>query len=143
MKLILVALDNSPRAPKVLEAALSLAKITGAKLHLLRAVGLPPEVPIIPLGITPDGFMQVLIDDAKVHIDAVAKNVPPELLAGAATHVGTPWSAICETAKEIQADLIVIGSHGYSGLDRVMGTTAAKVVNHAECSVLVARNLHV
>jgi nucleotide-binding universal stress UspA family protein len=35
--------------------------------------------------------------------------------------------------------LIVIGSHGYGGLDRVLGTTAARVVNHALCSVLVVR----
>ena len=37
------------------------------------------------------------------------------------------------------ADCIVIGSHGYSGFDRILGTNAAKVVNHAECSVLVVR----
>ena len=36
-------------------------------------------------------------------------------------------------------DLIVIGSHGYSGIDRLIGTTAAKVVNHAKQSVLVVR----
>jgi universal stress protein F len=34
---------------------------------------------------------------------------------------------------------VVIGSHGYGGLDRVLGTTAAKIVNHASCSVLVVR----
>jgi nucleotide-binding universal stress UspA family protein len=36
-------------------------------------------------------------------------------------------------------DLIVIGSHGYDALDRLLGTTAAKVVNHADRSVLVVR----
>jgi nucleotide-binding universal stress UspA family protein len=36
-------------------------------------------------------------------------------------------------------DLIVIGSHGYGALDHVLGTTAAKVVNHADRSVLVVR----
>jgi nucleotide-binding universal stress UspA family protein len=43
-------------------------------------------------------------------------------------------------ARAIGADLIVIGSHGYGGLDRVLGTTAARVVNHADRSVLVVRN---
>ena len=37
------------------------------------------------------------------------------------------------------ADLVVIGSHGYGGLDRLLGTTAAKVANRAPCSVLVVR----
>ena len=35
--------------------------------------------------------------------------------------------------------MIVIGSHGYGGLDRILGTTAARVVNHALCSVFVVR----
>jgi len=46
---------------------------------------------------------------------------------------------ICRTARELDADLIVIGSHGYGGIDRVLATTAARVVNHADRSVLVAR----
>jgi nucleotide-binding universal stress UspA family protein len=42
-------------------------------------------------------------------------------------------------ATEEDVDLIVIGSHGYHDADRVLGTTAAKVVNHADHSVLVVR----
>jgi nucleotide-binding universal stress UspA family protein len=54
--------------------------------------------------------------------------------------VGVPWEAICAAARDTGADLIVVGSHGYSTLDRFLGTTAAKVVNHAPCSVLVVRS---
>ena len=56
-------------------------------------------------------------------------------------HVGTPWDTICREAKTLECDLVVLGSHGYSGLDRILGTTAAKVVNHCERSVLVVRAL--
>jgi nucleotide-binding universal stress UspA family protein len=42
-------------------------------------------------------------------------------------------------ARELSVDLIAIGSHGYSPVDHVLGTTAAKVVNHADRSVLVVR----
>lgn len=143
MKLLLVALDASQRAPKVLETAVDLAKRTGAKLRLIRAVGLPPEIPMSPFGVTPEGFLQMLIDEGKQQVQKIAETVPAELLDGVDTRVGTPWAAICESAKEAKADLIIIGSHGYGGIDRLLGTTAAKVVNHAECSVLVARNLHV
>lgn len=143
MKTLLVPLDASQRAPKVLATATELAEKTGAKLFLLRVVGLPPEIPMSPFGVSPDGFLQILIDDAKKQLEEQTKDVPAALLAGRETRVGTAWAAICEAAKEHAVDLIVIGSHGYTGIDRVLGTTAAKVVNRAECSVLVARNLHV
>lgn len=143
MNTILVALDASPRAAKVLETAVDLAKRTGAKLHLVRAVGLPPEIPMSPFGVSPDGFMQVLVDEAKTQLAAATAGVPAESVLSRETRVGTPWVVICEAAKEHKVDLVVIGSHGYSGIDRLLGTTAAKVVNHAECSVLVSRNLHV
>ncbi len=45
--------------------------------------------------------------------------------------LATPWQGLCTIAEGCEADLIVIGSHGYGGLDRVLGTTAARVVNHA------------
>jgi nucleotide-binding universal stress UspA family protein len=53
--------------------------------------------------------------------------------------LGAPWEAVCSAAREVSADLILIGSHGYSGIDRLLGTTAAKIVNHADRPVLVAR----
>jgi len=52
---------------------------------------------------------------------------------------GVPWQAICEAAREQEAELIILGSHGYGGFDRLLGTTAAKVVNHADRSVMVVR----
>lgn len=54
--------------------------------------------------------------------------------------VGTPGLEIAEYAKTIQADLIVIPSHGYRGVKRlVLGSVAERVIRHAECSVLVLR----
>lgn len=143
MKLVLVALDASPRAKQVLETGIDLCRRVNAKMFLLRVVGLPPEIPMSPFGVTPEGFLQVMLDDAGKQLDAQTASVPAELVAGRETRVGTAWAAICEAAKEHAVDLVIVGSHGYQGLDRVLGTTAAKVVNHAECSVLVSRNLHI
>jgi nucleotide-binding universal stress UspA family protein len=53
--------------------------------------------------------------------------------------VANPWRGVCAAALEEQVDLIVIGSHGYGALDHVLGTNAARIVNHAPCSVLVVR----
>ena len=66
-------------------------------------------------------------------------DMPPELFDGIEVRVGVPWNSICAEATSLGVDLIVIGSHGYGALDRLLGTTAAKVVNHADRSVLVVR----
>ena len=53
-----------------------------------------------------------------------------------------PWEGVCRVARERQVDLIVVGSHGYGGaMDHILGTTAAKIVNHADRNVLVVRTL--
>ncbi len=50
---------------------------------------------------------------------------------------GRPWVEILRKAVEIDADLVVIGSHGYRGWDRLLGTTAGRVVDLADRNVLV------
>jgi universal stress protein F len=140
MKRILVGLDGSPRAAGVLSAAITIARAQGAKLTLLRSVGLPPDVPQDFWKATEEPLLDVLKRHAKESLDAQAATVPAELLGGTQIVIGVAWQAICDGAHEQQADLVVIGSHGYSGFDRLLGTTAAKVVNHAQCSVLVVRN---
>jgi len=53
---------------------------------------------------------------------------------------GSPDSRIVETAEEMAADLIVIGSHGYNRWERLLlGSVSNSVVHHAHCSVLIAR----
>jgi nucleotide-binding universal stress UspA family protein len=139
MKRILVALDSSPRARGVLAAAVDLARRTGAKLRLLRAVGLPPELPATLWAMPPNQLLESFLVTARREIDELAKSAPPELVEGSSATVGVAWDTICAAAREHDADLIVIGSHGYGLLDRLLGTTAAKVVNHADRSVLVVR----
>ena len=139
MNRILVALDHTPRAKEILAAAIDLAKRTNAKLRLLRCVGLPPELPANVWALPPAQVTEQLLQLAKKELEQDGAGVPPELFDGATVHVGVPWDTICTVAKEEDVDLIVIGSHGYDILDRIVGTTAAKVVNHADRSVLVVR----
>ena len=140
MKKILVGLDGSPRAAEVLAAAVSLARLSGGKLLLFRGVGLPPDLPAAAWAVAPGELEIVLEREALEALKARARDVPSHLLGGVSVALGTPWQAICEEAKREDVDLIVIGSHGYGVLDRVLGTTAAKVVNHADRSVLVVRS---
>lgn len=139
---ILVGLDGSPREAAVLTAAQDLAVRFDAHLLLLRAVGLPPEIPPEAWQ-NPELTVQEFLE--RQARDALSKCAATLCEALGPRHtlevvVATPWQAVCSTAQAHDVDLIVIGSHGYGGLDRVLGTTAARVVNHALCSVLVVRS---
>jgi nucleotide-binding universal stress UspA family protein len=136
---ILVALDASPRAPTVLSTARACAIAMRRELVAVRAVGIPREIPDEVLSLPPDKAEEAFL--------AIAQREVAELLRtpGAGPHektmgvAGVAWDAICRAARDRGAGLIVLGSHGFSGLDRILGTTAARVVNHAPCSVLIVR----
>ena len=138
--MILVALDGSPRAPVVLSRAIAVSRAQGAQLVLLRSIGLPAEVPQDLWRSTDEPLLDVLDRRARAYLDECEARVPGEVRGGTRVVIGSPWQSICDAARNLRADLIVIGSHGYSGFDRLLGTTAAKVVNHAPCSVLVVRD---
>ena len=140
MKRILVGLDGSPRAAGVLATALTVARAQGAKVTLVRSVGLPPDVPQDFWKTTEEPLLELLKRRAREYLAEVAKAVPADLLAGQEVVVGVPWQGVCDLARQEDVDLVVIGSHGYGGLDRLLGTTAAKIVNHATCSVVVVRD---
>jgi nucleotide-binding universal stress UspA family protein len=139
VKRILAALDGSPRAPKVLEAATQLAELAGAKLVLYRAITVWPDLPREALVETDLRLEDVLVANARTDLQRIADTLRPGLLEQIVTTFATPWDGICRAAKERAVDLIVIGSHGYGGIDRLLGTVAAKVVNHADRNVLVVR----
>lgn len=141
MKRILVALDSSERAPIVLAAALRLATLADAKLVVYRAIGVPPDMPRELFEMTDLRLEDVLMRNAHEGLSRLVRDVPPERIERLATSFATPWNGICETARDCDADLIVLGSHGYGGLDRLLGTNANKVVNHADRNVLVVRTV--
>ena len=140
---ILVGLDGSPREERVLEAAQDLALRYDARLTLMRAVGLPPEVPPEAWQNPKLSVKDFLEGRAREGLERLARELPPGVRSRCALEVvvGSAWQALCMGAQALEANLIVIGSHGYGGLDRVLGTTAARVVNHALCSVLVVRSV--
>jgi nucleotide-binding universal stress UspA family protein len=140
MNRMLVALDDSPRAARVLETAIDLSRRTDAELVLFRAVALPVGVPVEAWAISGEDLPRLLERKAREQLAMLALRVPRERLAGLRVTVGTAWNEICRAAHEERVDLIVIGSHGYGGIDRLLGTTASRIVNHADCSVLVARD---
>jgi nucleotide-binding universal stress UspA family protein len=141
MKRILVAVDGSERAKLVLGEAARLAQRFDAKIIVMRSVGLPVEMPPAIWKATDVDLTTTLVEHARLDVKDLTDSVAAGLVEESIVELGVAWDAICNTAKAKNVDLIVIGSHGYSGLDRLMGTTAGKVVNHADRSVLVVRGV--
>lgn len=139
--LILVGLDGSPREAHVLAEAQTLARTHDAKLHLCRAMHVPLSIPAIAWSIQGDEFREFLLEHGRAALSHLAEKLPPELLHGTTCTIGNPAEVLYDVAKTIKADLIIVGSHGYDRIERVLGTTASRVTNTAPCSVLVLRSL--
>jgi nucleotide-binding universal stress UspA family protein len=138
---ILVAVDSSTEASGVLAEAVALGRTLGAPLLLVRVVSWPIEEPAsLYSTMGSDSMLELVENEALRDLQALAGQVPSDVLVQ--THVahGKPWQAICDNGRINGARLIVIGAHGHSGLQRMIGTTAARVVNHADRSVLVVKH---
>jgi nucleotide-binding universal stress UspA family protein len=142
-KHILAALDGSPRAPQVLHTAAELAARTGATLHLCRAVTVPVGVPDDSWMLAAADLSTRLLDHGTRDLTRLAEDLHPTttpiLWGERVCRLGPPAPTISDIAGELHADLVVVGSHGYGLLDRILGTTSARVVHHCPCSVLVVR----
>jgi nucleotide-binding universal stress UspA family protein len=136
-KRILVATDFSEQAGKAFDAALALAARTKAELHLIHAleVALPlfePYAVVIPADWIGEARRLAQEKLAKGQAAVKAKG-----LTGT-THLGDVPAAhaIAERARELGADLVVIGTHGHTGLKHVLlGSVAERTVEYAPCSV--------
>ncbi len=138
MKRLLVALDTTDNSTFVLARAVELAKELGAKVRLMTAVHVPPMVPALPVGpIYVD--RQAMFDDAAALLREREREVPPELRDGILVEMGIAHAAICSAARSYDAHLVVIGAHRHGVLARMLGTTAAAVVNHIDRPVIVVR----
>ena len=102
----------------------------------------PPAVDIVLAGATFEEIRQQQRSDAERLTAGAAAALASAGLGGVETAVreGDPRSEIVEEANSSSADLIVVGSHGRTGIERwVMGSVAESVVAHAPCSVEVVR----
>jgi nucleotide-binding universal stress UspA family protein len=137
MRSILVAVDGSRRAPAVYQTALAFAKQFDATLHVFRAIVVPQDFPPAAPTRREDELPHQMEGQATEELRAMLGSPPSRVLPPVLRFVSQAWRAILAIADELDVDLIVLGSHGYEGLDRILGTTAGKVVNHAKRNVLV------
>ena len=139
---ILVPVDFSKTSEKAIQYAVPLAAAFAAEVMLVYVVQpyslsaelgyIPPEMAI---------SQQEIIAIAREELDKLcAKVIGQRVRSQVKVGVGAPWHEIAFVARETKADLIVISTHGHTGLKHVLlGSVAERVVRHAPCPVLVVR----
>lgn len=145
MKTILAAVDFSDATRGVIDMSLSLANAYGARLHLLHVV--EPEPSYTAYGFTPDEFPALHAYQEKAKLRAVEKMT--SLAASSQhnspgldlhTHVeeGSPLHVILEQVKTIDADLVILGSHGHGVIaSLLLGSVAEGMVRKASAPTLI------
>ena len=136
---ILIAVDNSEIGTHATMVGLELASALGAQVAFIHVIGAALSddawmpVASLELSLPPDyEIAQVLA--------SLRERVPIPSDAAKFVPVGDPVEQIVGTARGWPADLVVMGSHGRDGLNRVLlGSVAEGVTRHAPCPVLVVR----
>jgi universal stress protein A len=138
---ILVPLDFSTSAEKALRYAISFARQFDARVTLVHVrpttyypAGMGEFATILPANEPP---LDQIEADLKKN---AARLVPPGMCERTVVRIGAAYDEICRVAEELAIDVIIIATHGHTGLKHaLLGSTAERVVRHAPCPVLVVR----
>jgi nucleotide-binding universal stress UspA family protein len=136
MKKILVAIDDSDASEKVAAAALDIGKPLEAEVTLLSVVD--TNFIVTDGVVTPQEIAESIHLALKKNQLRIIEKSPAGNKVKAHVEQGKPWEVIIEKAKNWGADLIVIGTHGRTGLKYLlMGSVAEKVLRHSTLPVLI------
>src|SRR5688572_14476942 len=143
---VLLAVDDSTYSAEAARAVADRPWPSGTKIRVLSAVEkvrMPamPEV-MLAAGGDLDRLQQQRTSQAQQLIKQVSEKLDAAgLKTETAVRDGDPRSLIVKEAEEWPADLIVLGSHGYTGIKRwLLGSVAQSIVSHAPCSVEIVRS---
>jgi nucleotide-binding universal stress UspA family protein len=136
---ILVAVDGSAHGELAVDQAISLGGICNSEIFLISIVDLYPE----QMAVAP-ALVEKMSEEARQYLDKAKQKIDKADIS-CETIVrmgGKPHEFIVQEAKEKEIDLIVMGTHGKSGIRRVLlGSVAQNVLAHAPCPVLVVPNV--
>ena len=143
-KKILVATDFSETSIEALHQADALAREMGAELYVFHSV---PDLiranPLFPQKNIEDAYQlpQVMERAAQAVERMISEHLRPDCeRAKVVVETGAAESTLLRTAQELEIDLIVLGSRGFSGLRHVLlGSVAERIVRYAHCPVWIAR----
>ncbi|MDJ0984318.1 MAG: universal stress protein [Desulfobacterales bacterium] len=132
---ILVAVDGSDFSMAAVEQAISLGGICNSQIFVVSVVDLYPE----QMEVAPT-LVEHMSEEVRQHLDeAKAKVDKAKIPCETIVHMGgAPHEFIVQEAKDKNVDLILMGTHGRTGLKRVlMGSVAQSVIAHSPCPVMV------
>lgn len=136
---ILHAVEFSEFGERVGSRAVRLAQQNNARLSLIRVVEFLPADVSTEMGLFEDVEVEKqLLDNTRTRLAELAKKLGVED-AAQWVELGVTRHEILRVAAEQAVDLIVIGSHGRHGLQRLLGSTANSVLHGAGCDVLAVR----
>lgn len=142
---ILWPTDFSDLSLQAARYARGLRDLFDAELHVLHIVTPPlaPDISItLPADVPTDYNDDRLLAACRQRLDDLVNELfadVPRLVSD--TFIGHPWSGICDYAERHHMDLLVVSTHGRTGLQHVLiGSTAERIVQHAPCPVLVVKN---
>jgi len=142
LRQILVPIDFSDSSKRALHYAGLLAVKFGARmvpLHVVEPVIYPSDMAFAPMAAELPTKISVAATKRKLELWC-AGILPTGALDKPIIRIGQPFHEIATAAKELEVDLIVISTHGYTGLRHVLlGSTAERVIRHAPCPVLTVR----
>lgn len=136
---ILAAVDFSPPSHEAMRTAAELAAESGAQLAIAHVWQVPMLGPELPM---PAAYLQDLRSAAEQQLaawTAEATEVAGKRVASM-LETGAAWDQVTKLVHRNDYDLVVVGTHGRTGLKHVLlGSVAEKIVRHAPCAVLVVR----
>ena len=140
IKTILVPIDFSKASKKALVYAVKMAEQFGSKIILVNVVEpvATPDFAYHPLMLETDKMKAA----AKEQLSLLCREarLPARMVEKTLVRYGTPFAEITNAARTLKVDLIIITTHGHTGLKHVfLGSTAERVVRHAPCPVLTVR----
>ena len=138
--IVLVDLDDESSWRKALPTAIDYASHTGARLHVLTIV---PDGMIrmtVVAQIIPEDYKSKLLDDASQRLATLIKEHAKDgVKVEQVVRAGSIYKEALAFARDIAADLIVVGAHKPELKDYLLGPNAGHIVRHASCSVWVVR----
>jgi nucleotide-binding universal stress UspA family protein len=132
---LLLATDGSASAQSAIEEAIAIAKTCSSRLYVISVIEVNPEYDALAPRIVERAELETKEHLASIREKASKEGVSCEVIS----HQGEePYRFIVDEAVSKKADMIIMGTHGRTGLKRLMmGSVTSRVIGHAPCKVMV------
>ncbi len=135
--LVPIDLGQIEQGKNITRIARKLLDMPGGQLTLLNVV---PDIPGYVLSEMPEDIISKTRSSSLERLEEIASECGVDDVSKIVVHQGNIYHEILSSASDLGADLIVMASHQPEFTDYLIGSTTARVVRHAECSVFVVRH---